>query len=213
MISLLHPSRGRVEKAYSTYKNWFGKANGIMFGYVLSLDLNDPVHSKYTVICDHLKSTLILDNNSVVEATNKAAKESTGDILVYLSDDFDCPDDWANKIIERTKNLGDVWLLKVDDCLQDFNVPVLTIPIMSRGLYEKLGYFWHPGYKSMWVDCDLYETAKRIGAIHYAQDLKFPHHHHSLGKCENDDTYKRSEKNWNQGLAVFNERKRLNFPI
>ena len=68
-------------------------------------------------------------NSSVVEATNRAAKYAKGDILLYLSDDFKCPDNWGASIYQSVKDFGPVWLLKVDDCLQQFEVPVLTIPI------------------------------------------------------------------------------------
>jgi hypothetical protein len=104
-------------------------------------------------------------------------------------------------------------LLKVDDCLQKFEVPVLTIPMMNRKLYEKLGYFWHPEYKSMFVDCDLFETVKKMGALKNAKHLKFEHQHVSVGKAPDDETYRNSAKNWEQGKALFAKRKAMGFPV
>lgn len=210
MISLLHPSRGRPKQAFQTAKKWLDLA-GQPVEYILSLDSSDT--SNYYDYYGTGVNAIIKPNNSVVEATNRAAQKSTGDILLYLSDDFDCPDNWANLITEKVKDFGDEWLLKVDDCLQQFNVPVLTIPIMSRGLYNRLGYFWFPEYKSMFVDEDLYHTCKNNGWLRLAPELKFPHNHVSIGKAQDDETYRRSAANWDQGKALFQKRKAANFPL
>jgi hypothetical protein len=212
-ISLLHPSRGRPEKACRTAKEWIERA-GIKVEYVLSIDDDDPVQSGYMVLpFFQFGNTIIEKNTSVVDATNQAAKASTGDILVYLSDDFKCPDNWGNLIIKEFEGSTGPRMLKVDDCLQKFHVPILTIPIMNRVMYERLGYFWNPEYKSMFVDEDLYWTARKINAIKMCPHIKFPHEHPSNGKAVTDETYQRSAANWNQGKAVFERRKKQGFPI
>jgi hypothetical protein len=213
MISLLHPSRGRADKADDTYQKWvFQVVTHVE--YLQAVDADDPEIQKYI---NHSLTRpfelLIGFSKSVVEATNDAAKKSTGDILVYLSDDFDCPSGWDMSLLREFEGVTKPTLLKVDDCLQDFKVGVVTIPIMNRALYNLLGYFWHPEYKSMHVDVDLYETCKKIGAIKYAPHLKFPHNHYSNGKAPRDETYTRSEANWNQGLEVINRRRRQGFPL
>lgn len=217
MISLLHPSRGRPHQSRKTYESWMQKSlcyqtqSGEGYEYVLSCDFDDPSIKEYLKI----NYPRCIDNNeSVVMATNKAARNCRGDILVYMSDDFDCPEHWDALLIDEFKAFGDrPALLKVDDCLQPFHVGVTTIPIMNRALYNLLGYFWNPLYKSMHVDVDLYETCKRIGAIRNAPHLKFPHNHYSNGKAPRDETYTRSEGNWNQGLEVINRRRAEGFPI
>jgi hypothetical protein len=84
---------------------------------------------------------------------------------------------------------------------------------MNRAMYELLGYFWNPEYKSMFVDEDLYWTARKINAVKMCPHLKFPHEHPSNGKAVTDETYQRSAANWNQGKAVFERRKKQGFPI
>ncbi|HET6224662.1 MAG TPA: hypothetical protein VFF27_00190 [Bacteroidia bacterium] len=215
MITLLHPSRGRAIKAKATRNQWLEKASGDHeIEHIVSIDFDDQdklnyVFAESTILCFH--------NESVVDATNRAAKESTGDILVYLSDDFKCPDNWdkliEQRLVRANKTIDDLWLMKVDDCLQKYEVPVLTIPIMSRALYNKLGYFWNPLYKSMFVDEDLYWVCKNNNWIIDAPELKFPHEHPCNGKAENDETYKRSSANWEQGKEVFRKRKIANFPL
>lgn len=164
VISLLHPSRGRPEKAFNTAKEWIEKA-GVYVDYLCSIDNDDPTFKQYFKNNTINREGFILhsDNRSVVEATNAAAKAVLGDILVYLSDDFKAPDNWGQLILKEFEGCTTPRLIKVDDMLQKFAVPVLTIPIMNRALYERLGYFWHPEYKSMFVDEDLYCTAAGRG--------------------------------------------------
>jgi glycosyltransferase involved in cell wall biosynthesis len=211
LISLIHPSRGRAKKSHANTIEWIRKA-GCDVECIVSIDSDDPTWNEY-VKTYYPYTVIINQNKSVVDATNVAAKRANGDILVYLSDDFKCPDNWGIKITSEFVGVKKPKLIKVDDCLQPFRVAVLTIPIMNRELYERLGYFWHPSYKSMFVDEDLYWTAKKLGALAMAPHLKFPHEHVSIGKAENDDTYIRSAKNWDTGKHVFANRKAMNFPL
>jgi hypothetical protein len=211
-ISLLHPSRGRPLRAIQTANFWMKRA---VFPenieHLLSVDKSDTSLNNYR----HLSSghLLVNNNSSVVEATNQAAKLCTGDILIYLSDDFECPKNWDQLIIDKVKGLKGEWLLKVNDCLQGFDVPVLTIPIMSRALYERLGYFWHTEYKSMFCDEHLYGVCNKNKWIIKAPDLKFPHNHPANGKAKTDQTYKDSNANWGQGKELFKKHKAQNFPL
>jgi glycosyltransferase involved in cell wall biosynthesis len=212
MISLIYPSRGRPSKSYRTFCSWHGKSSGdVQIQTIVSVDQDDDLLSQY--IERYPNIAVYRKNTCVVQATNYAAAHSTGDILIYLSDDFDCPEGWDALIEKEFHGVTEPMLLKVDDCLQKFHVPVLTIPIMNRALYEKLGYFWHPDYKSMFVDEDLYWTCKNNGWLKLAPHLKFPHNHVSIGKADNDETYRRSAANWDQGKATFARRKAAGFPL
>lgn len=211
MITLLHPSRGRPEKSFSNSNDWINRA-GCAVELIVSIDLSDPLREAYTSLYEN-DLVVLGENDSVVQATNRAATWAKGDILLYLSDDFKCFDNWGVAVQKEFEGVSRPLLLKVDDCLQKFQVPVLTIPIMNRHLYERLGYFWHPEYKSMWVDCDLYETVRKLGAMKFCEYLKFPHEHPANGKAPNDETYTRSASNWNQGEEVFKRRRALGFPI
>lgn len=187
--------------------------------YSLSLDSDDPTLERYRELFGKdgfYNHTHINPNKSVVEATNNAAHWFMGgqhDVMIYLSDDFDCPDEWDRLVLTEFTNFHSPALLKVDDCLQPFHTAVVTIPIMNYAFYQKIGYFWYPEYKSMFCDEDLYWTARKCEALRMAPHLKFPHLHYSVGKAEHDQTYKQSEVNWNQGKAVFQRRKSEGFPL
>jgi hypothetical protein len=206
-ISLIHPSRGRPEKSVENSRLWM-MMSGVPTELIPSLDKDDPYLSQYLKV---YKGAVIGENDCVVQATNRAAAQASGDILVYLSDDFACFPNWGKAIEEEFKKYQGPTLIKVDDCLQSFHVKVLTIPIMNRECYKKLGYFFHPGYKSMFCDEHLYHRANKLGMLKFAPHLKFEHKHVSVGKAKNDETYTRSAANWNQGKAKFEEHKRMGF--
>lgn len=210
MITLLHPSRNRANKAHQTALEWINKA-GIECEYIISLDSDDPELEAYQILFED-RTILVNANTCVVEAANHAAKAATGDILVYLSDDFKCPDNWGQLILEQFKDVTAPLLIKVDDGYQVFGKDVLTIPIMNRALYEKLGYFFHPEYRSMFVDQHLYHTVNNVGAIRFCPHLIFPHEHYCNGKSKIDETYKRSNMNWDSGKALYAKHKSEGFP-
>ncbi len=215
-ISLIHPSRGRAIKSVLNTQKWINQA-GVPIEVIVAIDNDDKEVPLYAQQYRNMRGApvaVIKDNHtSVVHATNMAAAQSKGDILIYLSDDFDCFPDWGIAVeLEFQKYKGPT-LIKVDDCLQPFDVRVLTIPIMNRELYNKLGYFFHPAYASMFCDEHLWWRTRHLGALRFAPHLKFEHRHVSVGKAPNDETYKRSAANWDQGKAMFAKHKAMGFTV
>jgi hypothetical protein len=211
MISLIHPSRGRPAKAKQTLNLWLQKSSkSIKIEHIITIDSDD---SKLYSYQQFFKDVSISDSRCVVEATNYGTSLATGNILIYLSDDFSCPLNWDLLVMEKFKNITEPLLLKSDDCLQPFGVDVVTIPIMNRELYNKLGYFWNPIYKSMYVDQDLYWTCKNNNWLSLAPDLKFPHNHYCNGKARKDETYIRTDRHSATGKLIYEQRKNNNFPL
>ncbi len=206
VISLIHPSWGRPIKGYNTAQKWIDQA-GVKVEHIFSLDDSDDSAKSYKA----LDKLIIRNNRSVVQATNRGAEIATGDVLVYLSDDFNCFNNWGVTLTAICQNYHGEYLIKVHDGLQRFEAEVLTIPIMSRALYQSLGYLYHPAYLSMWVDVDLFFTCQQRGVIKNHREICFEHEHYSVGKMKQDDTNRRSDANWNQGKQVLQMRKREGF--
>lgn len=209
MVSLIHPSRQRAKKAFLTAMKWHLSSN-VEHEHILSIDYDDPEKTLYEGLFEKMSRRIICaDNKSVVQATNEACKYAKGNILVYVSDDIEAPMEWGELIQKEFDGEDRPLVIKVDDCFQPLGTPILTIPIMNRQLYERLGYFWHPGYKSMFVDEDLYWTSRKLGALKFSEHLKFPHLHKKDG---DDSTYQASARNWEQGKQFFNQRRGAGFP-
>lgn len=210
LISLIHPSRGRAQKSFNNSRKWMELTN-VPIQLIVSVDKDDPQLKEYMRLYNN--NCLVGANSSVVEATNRAAAISKGEILLYLSDDFDCFPEWGEALVKEFEKYTGPTLIKVDDCLQLFPIRVLTIPIMNRQCYDKLGYFFHPGYKSMFCDEHLYYRSEKIGALKMAPHIKFEHKHVSVGKADNDEIYDRSAMNWNQGKALMEVHRRSGFAV
>ena len=214
-ISLLHPSRNRPIKCFEAAHYWLSKASGKpQFEYIISVDEDESMITEYL---DLLKKAAIAfpkvnftfmswSNGYVVDATNNAAKGATGDIFVFVADDFRCPQNWDDLIVQRIGHLPKSALM-VDDCCQKNN-NLLTLPIITKAVYDELGYFFHPEFKSMFCDNYIYEQVKRAGYLIEALDLKFPHHHFSNVnvelRSEPDEVYFRSNNLYDSGRQIFN---------
>jgi len=211
MISLIHPSRGRAEMALNAYNYWMQRKGATEVEHILSIDHDDPQKEDYKRLFPN-STIIVASNNNCVEATNRAAAISEGDVLVYLSDDFDCPDKWDELILKHAPEKSE-WCLWVDDTNQGKNT-VLTIPIMSRGLYNSLGYLYNPLYESMWVDVDLWMVCKKRGVLVDLVDvLRFEHKHYSVGKSEYDATYQAHDNKQRHatGAAIYKRRQAQGF--
>ena len=208
-ISLLHPSRGRAEKSLKTYRTWIDKSSGgTEIEYLLSLDSDDD-YDLYKHIFGFDFYSIIAKNKNLVDATNNGAKICTGDLLILISDDFDCPENWDLLLLDAVKDKKD-FVLKTYDGIQDW---IVTLPIMDRIYYEKQGYIYHPEYQHMFCDTDMTHKASLEGKLIIRNDLVFTHNHYSIGKSEKDCVNTKADLTWNQGEKVYLERVKNNFGI
>ncbi len=223
-FSLIHPSRSRPGLARTRINEWLTKASDLsQVEYILSIDTTDPNTSSYESIFNQLvipnAKLVIKGNRNCVQATNEGANISTGDVLIYLSDDFSCPDKWDELLTQAFQGkdpLTDKFSVWVDDTIQKKN-KVLTIPIISRALYQHLGYLYNPLYESMYVDCDLYEVCSRLSCLIDRHDLIFPHRHwsnpDSKYKSIRDAAYNTHDNpiRFREGKKIFDLRTKQNF--
>jgi glycosyltransferase involved in cell wall biosynthesis len=207
-ISLLHPSRQRPQKSFDNAVEWVNKA-GCDIELIVSIDADDNTKFEYAKLYDHFAGKFLVNRNRcAVDAINKAAEVATGDILLVLSDDFKCPEQWGKKLIEATEGKED-WIAKTPDGIQDW---MITMPIMDRKFYNRFGYVYFPEYLHMFCDTDLSCVAD-LTACRINLDIKFDHNHYSIGKSEKDEVSKKADKTWAQGEKLFIERYKRNFDL
>src|SRR3990172_5618 len=150
MISLIHPSRGRPEKSYITIQKWLINArHQHQIEVVVSCDEDDSCIFTYNKL--YCFKNIINKNKSAVDAINKAADFSGGEIMIIISDDTDCPLNWDDYLIKFTEGKTD-WILKTQDGIQPW---IITMPIMDRVYYNRFGYIYHPDYLHMFCDTEL----------------------------------------------------------
>lgn len=205
-FSLVHASRQRIRRAGEALGEWRSRASGDhTIQYILSVDDDDPDLELYRSLAASNGVALVTGpNRTMVEAVNRGAKAATGDVLIAVSDDFGCPERWDRSIAQVIAGAREAAVL-VHDGLQ---ARILTLPILTRAFYERLGYLYHPAYISMFADDDLTDVARAAGVLIDARHLTFPHRHHVAGLSEPDDTYRRqnSNRSWWHGWGVFRRR-------
>lgn len=186
-----------------TYLQWKSNAD-TQIEYILSVDTDDPALYEDFGECIILR----MPNKSAIEAINNAAKIATGDLLIVISDDFDCQSNWDTKLINHIKGRTD-FCAKTIDGIQP---TLITLPIMDRVYYERYGYVYHPDYQHMFCDQEMTAVAIMTGKY-----IKFPilfeHLHYSVGKSAKDAISLRNDATWQQGETLFNERLKTNFGI
>lgn len=207
-ILCIHPSRGRRRIAVRTAKNWMAKADG-KIDYVMVLDMDDSTCISYE---KHQCTTIIRgENKNAVQAINLGAcKIKDWDLIVVVSDDFDCPQGWDTLLKEALVGKKD-FIVKTWDGLQK---TLITLPIMDRTYYDRFGYIYHPEYQHMHCDEEMTCVAHMLGKV-INLDIKFPHLHYSLkeGGIPKDRISERNDKTWRHGQLTLNKRKAFNFGL
>jgi len=211
-ISLLHPSRNRPKLAAKACRKWLeSSVDQSNIEYILSLDTDESMVTEYFLeFKDLLEKIKVIynPNRSAIDAINNAAKESTGDLLIVVSDDFDCPQLWDNFLRQELKDKED-FIVKVRDGIQDF---IITIPIMDRKYYERFNYIYYPEYLHMFCDSELSSVAYMLEKTIYL-DAMFLHKHYITGMAHRDHIHIKNDSTWKQGEDLFKARKEINFGL
>jgi hypothetical protein len=208
MISIIHPSRSRPHQALTTSQSWIKAiSQTIPYEYILSVDKSDPQLSEYEELF-YPPNVFVADNHNVVQAANAAAKESVGDILILISDDFMCFPYWDLVITDALR--GKSGVLKTFDGVQRW---IVTLPIMTRDYYEEQGYFYYPRYEHMFCDTDQTHKADLQKKLIIRNDIVFKHDHYSVKGQPKDAVNIKADKTWAQGEMVYLNRCRNQFGI
>ncbi len=212
MISLLHPTRSRPDISLSTCKKWIERAGTEDIQLIISIDADEQRfdeyeknHEQLSAMMDQTAMTrailLVGENHSAIEAINHAAKVASGNILMVISDDTDCEQNWAIDLLKHLEGKSD-FVVKCPDGIQDW---MITMPVMDRKYYERFGYIY--------MFCDL-EVAC-VGDL-LARTINVPmmfRHDHYNSYFENDPLRKKTNETWQQGEEVFLRRIKNNFDL
>lgn len=204
-ISLLHPTFGRPEKSKNTTQKWLEKA-GCEVELIVCLSVGDLKFNTYKSI---YPNALEVKKNTAVDAINECASKATGRIMIVLSDDTDCPDNWGPQLLKSVEGKED-FVLKVDDGIQPW---IVTMPVIDRTYYNRFNYIYHPEYKHLFCDTEFTHVADCLKKIIVDHDLKFPHRHYSITKERRDDTNRKCDSTWDHGKALYMRRAKSCFGL
>jgi hypothetical protein len=184
-ISLLHATRGRVEKAVKCRRAWLESAsNPDAVEHIFAIDIDDKESYPLTV---H-NFVMLPEGRGCVAAWNAAAAKSSGAVLVQLSDDWEPFPGWDTAILDAIGDTSREAVLAVSDGAREDDL--LCMAIMTRARYNRHGHMFHPDFKSVYSDNWFSERAWRDGVVIDARDrITFEHKHPAFGKSEMDETY------------------------
>ena len=217
-ISIIHPSRQRPQMALITATKWLCCASKeTKLEYILSIDETDPTLDLYFGLFTSLKKEYsnikfcVKNNKSCIDASNNGALVSENNIIILVSDDFDCFEGWDVWLMEKLDGKKD-YVVKTSDMLQKW---LITLPIMDREYYNRFGYIYYPGYKHLFCDTEMTEVGHLLGRVIDLQDGEhhFRHKHWTAGLMQRDIVNEKNDATWNQGETLFNERKQINFEL
>lgn len=213
-ISIIHPSRSRCEMAMQTIRKWINSADYPQsLEYILSIDKTDPQYLEYTSMRLRLGVPIHIDlvngdNHSAIEAINRAANYVTNNIIVVVSDDFDCFQGWDTALYNALDGQED-YIVKTQDGTQDW---IITLPIMDRAYYSRFEYIYHPDYKHMFVDTHMTHVADLLNRK-IVSPLLFKHNHYTVGGMVKDAINEKNDATWEQGERLYLENIKTNFGL
>lgn len=223
-ITIIHPSRQRPVRCIQTALDWLTRATQrVPIQYVISIDEDEPLIDEYKALIQerlvpYINQTSVFQlvimkypNKSAIEAINNAAKHSDYDLLIVVSDDFECFPNW-DLFLERNLQGKEDYIVKTSDGIQDW---LITLPIMDRKYYERFGYIYYPEYKHLFCDTEMTAVADLLGRKIdlRSEQYVFRHLHPCAGLSEADEINRKNDATWQQGETLYNERKKINFGL
>ena len=171
-------------------------ANPSRIEILIYVDKDDNNLAGYARIAEALKEaglqvhSAVGDPAGVPQAFNHLAEMSTGDILVTGSDDIRFVTPGWDSVIEREamRYADGIYCLWCDDGV--LGEKQCSFPIVSKTWVETLGYFHFTLFEHYCSDTWVHSLAKTIDRARYIDKVLIEHCHWSVGKAEQDDTYR-----------------------
>lgn len=148
-----------------------------------------------------------------VDAVNAAASHARGRLLIGIADDFFPPEHWDSRIIAAVPDLDGEYVIHCGTGSPMDN-KLITLPVMTRKRLGRTGYFFYPGYESMYSDNDLTEKARADGVVVAAREIVIEHRHPAFDKASMDSVYSAENRPaaYELGSVVLKARELAGFP-
>lgn len=227
-LALLHPTRGRPELFGQVLNLWIERfQSNIPFpDYWIALDSQDsrtyePVYEavQNKPASMHLETMVgpridfkdetginlpdfeqrlqYLTSINKVNRLAKKAIDAGADWLFFIADDYHPPVGWDRDLKDLLSKF-DPNGLHVLSMAED-NRKLITHPIISRGFYQKEGFFCHPKYLHVCADVDLWWVA-------YMEDAIRPVPAEVSKRFEHHNPYVKANVGWDAVYTVGNHR-------
>lgn len=193
------PTRGRVEKFFSTLDKYYeflsGKCN---VKFLITCD-NDDIVMNNSEVKNRFKNYTNLEveygnSKSKIEAINAGVMQQDFQIVLLASDDMiPVVRGYDSIIIKAMCNTfpdfdGIVWF---NDGIQQNRLN--TLCILGKNYYNRFEYIYNPEYKSLWCDMEFTQVGNILNKQKYFDQVIIKHDHHSVTNNGFDETYLHNE--------------------
>jgi len=199
-ISLVHATRGRPIEAVQCMTLWLSRAkHPERIEHIFVVDSDD----EKAEVLKRFRSVIQKENGFSVGAWNLGAQKASGDIIIQLSDDWECPPQW-DEMVESRLDISKPQVLRISDGYRKDEL--LCMAILTKKYYEQNGLF-NPRLKNVYSDTDFTFRAAKNGAIVDARDIAIVHHHPFFEERPLDATYQRGNDpaEYERAKAIFEE--------
>lgn len=206
VISLIHATRGRHNKALGCRERWLSAASDA--SQIETIWCVDEDDRESVVVAKQFRHVIVPAGGGCVAAWNAGAAMAQGKVFVQLSDDWAPPHGWDRAILSELGDLDRPAVLAVSDGHRKDDL--LCMAIFTRARWEQQGrLMFSPEYKSVYSDNEFSHRAWTDGVVVDARPrLTFEHMHPAFGRGEMDKTYAESNtaERYADGLATFQRR-------
>lgn len=214
------PTRNRKNKFLTTlrkYQLFLSGKNNVHFLITMDendTEMNDPfvkdILNSYSNV-----SYYYGDSKSKIEAVNKdIEKIQEWDIVVLASDDM-IPQvkEYDDIIIENMKKYypDTDGILFFNDGFKKNELN--TLCILGKKYYDRFGYIYNPGYRSVYCDNEFTEVGNLLGRQTYIDHVIIKHEHPDWGYGQRDQIHSSNFQNLSHDQSFYNQRKHLNFGL
>lgn len=214
------PARGRRDKLLSVIKTYHEHLiNKEDFQFLISIDEDDTELNvpEVKAALEANKNTKVVVGPSVgkIGAVNRDMDQATPwDIVVLLSDDMMPKVKGFDMLIRKDMHKafpdGD-GVLWYNDGHQGEKLN--TLCILGKKYYDRFGWIYYPGYKSLFSDNDFMEVSRLLGRVKYNSLCIIEHQHWAWGYGVMDDLYIENEKYFQEDSDLFQKRMAENFGL
>ena len=216
-ILIKYPTRSRPQKAIQTLTKYISFASDISnIKIIVSLDSDDSTANPESFRQLHPNVEVVVGEPcGKVGAINRDMPDpSTFDILLLASDDMipieNGYDDIIRDRMEQFYSDTD-GVLFFNDGHQGHNLN--TLVICGSKYYQRFGYIYYPGYKSLFCDNEFMDEAYRLGKQTYFDMCIIRHEHPSHIGERYDPLYTRNDTYWNHDQSLYYSRIRYMYDV
>lgn len=217
-ILIKFPTRGRPDNFFRALDLYLGMAEDPEALLIqVTIDDDDPWMNAEEVLqrlVGHPRIVLTRGrSSSKIHAINRDLLMDGWDILLLASDDMIPVQPGYDGIIRRRMQEhypdtdGVLWFN--DGNRSDLN----TLSILGRKYYDRFGYIYHPGYRSLYCDKEFTLVADRLGRQTYIDQVIIRHEHPAYGYGPMDAIYRTNDLKKDVDLRLYLLRQARRFDL